>query len=68
MIARDNEGVASYVILYENTTNDWLTIFEYSVVSLSFVINALIFINFNAILIGSIISHAGTVYGKDKKD
>lgn len=68
MVARNNEGVASYVILYENTMNDWLTIFEYIIVSSSFVINALIFINFNAILIGSIVNHAGTVYGKDKKD
>ena len=68
VVAKNNPSVASYVITYQSVPGDWLNVFEEVVVSLSFIINALIFVNFNLMLIGSIINNSGTVYGKNKKD
>lgn len=68
IVAKNNPSVASYVITYQLVPGDWLSTFEDVVVSLSFIVNALIFVNFNVMLIGSIITNSGTVYGKNKKD
>ncbi|MCQ2794690.1 MAG: zinc ribbon domain-containing protein [Bacilli bacterium] len=68
MVAKGDQNVANYVIIYQNKLNDWLTVFEEAVISLSFIINTLIFINFNTMVVVSIINHSRIVYGKNEKD